>query len=228
MQVNAHACQTRLAHLFLQRGTRIYAAKGRLLQLRGHSEQTLYYLSKGHVLLHLSSFVGKELAVDVLGPGALIGLGALRAEPSHHLDATTFSECTLHCLPANILKFELFRDPQLCAEVFNWANDQLGRRASQLEELALINLDGRIARVLINQFDALGVPLQTGAEAPIPSQKILSTLVGGSRESVNKELRRLHEREIIAVSRQKVRILDAVKLKQQAEPSAIPYWSIPR
>jgi CRP/FNR family cyclic AMP-dependent transcriptional regulator len=221
MKANPCLSESRLSRLFNAEGRLVQVPKGRTLQFRGDSRESLYYVVKGHVLLHLSSIVGKHFAVDVVGLGALIGLGALRAEPSHHLDATTFSECMLRCLPAKTLKCELLRDPELCLEVFNWTNDQLARRASQIEEIVLTNLESRIARLLINQLDAQQMPLKTGVEASIPSQKTISTLVGSSRESVNKELRRLHERRIIAVSRHKVRILNAAKLKQQAEASAI-------
>jgi hypothetical protein len=96
-------------------------------------------------------------------------------------------------------------------------------RSLQLEEIALSNLDSRIARVLINQFDAQEVPVKEGEEISFPSQKWLAILVGSSRESANKELKRLHDGGIITVSRQKVRILDATKLKKQADPNATPY-----
>lgn len=228
MKANAYLSESRLSRLFNEQGRAVRLPKGRTLQFRGTSNDTLYYVVKGDVLLHLSSVVGKELAVDAVGSGALIGLGALRTEPSHHLDATTLSDCTLRFLPAESFKRQLLEDPKLCFEVLDWVNDQLARRASQFEEIALTNLDRRIARVLINQFDAQEVPLKTGAETSIPSQKILSTLVGSSRESVNKELRRLHERKIIEVSRQKVRILNVSKLKEQAESSTIPYCRVSR
>ena len=42
-------------------------------------------------------------------------------------------------------------------------------------------------------------------------------MVAGTRESINKELRRLQEIKVIEVSGQSVRLLDASKLKQQAE-----------
>jgi CRP/FNR family cyclic AMP-dependent transcriptional regulator len=221
MKVNPR--ETHLSRLFFQKGTPRHLSNGRLLQLRGSSDQILYYIVKGHVLLHLWSLVGRELAIDVLGAGGLVGIGALRAEPSHHLDATTLGECTLNCLPAKTLQFELSHDAELCFELFRWTNEQLARRASQLEEIALSNLDSRIARVLINQFDAQEVPVKEGEEISFPSQQWLANLIGSSRESVNKELKRLHEGGIITVSRQKVRILDATKLKQQADPNAAPY-----
>jgi len=66
------------------------------------------------------------------------------------------------------------------------------------------------------------VAVKEGEEISFQSQKWLAKLVGSSRECVNKELKRLYERVIITVSRQKVRILDATKLKQQANPNATP------
>ena len=107
MKANTCLLETRLSRLFNEKGRFVRLPKGRTLQFRGARSESLYYVVKGHILLHLSSVIGKELAIDVLGPGALIGLGALRAEPSHHLDATTFSDCTLRFLPAERFKRQL-------------------------------------------------------------------------------------------------------------------------
>ena len=71
--------------------------------------------------------------------------------------------------------------------------------------------------------NAQEVPVKEGEEISFPSQKWLAILVGSSRESANKELKRLHDGGIITVSRQKVRILDATKLKKQADQNATPY-----
>jgi hypothetical protein len=46
-----------LRRLFFQKGTLRRLSNGRLLQLRGSSDQILYYIVKGHVLLHLWSLV---------------------------------------------------------------------------------------------------------------------------------------------------------------------------
>ena len=61
------------------------------------------------------------------------------------------------------------------------------------------------------------MPLENGREALIGSQRLLANMVAGTRESINKELRRLQEMKVIEVSGQSVRLLDASKLKQQAE-----------
>jgi CRP-like cAMP-binding protein len=82
MKANACLLESRLSRLFNEKGCSVRLPKDHTLQFRGAGSERLYYIVKGHILLHLSSVVGKELAIDVLGPGALIGLGALRAEPN--------------------------------------------------------------------------------------------------------------------------------------------------
>ena len=211
------APQTRLGGVFTEKGNLVRLPKGRLLQSRGELSERLYYLVKGHVLLHLSSLVGKELTLDVFGPGELIGIGALSTESAHYLNATTLSECVLRCLSAQTLKSELMHNAELCLELFNWTNNRLAKYASHVEELGLCRLAPRIARHIINHFRVQGVPLKNGSEASIGSQKLLANMVAGTRESINKELRRLQEMKVIEVSGQSVRLLDASKLKQQAE-----------
>jgi CRP-like cAMP-binding protein len=113
------APQTRLGRVFTEKGNLVRLPEGRLLQFRGELSERLYYLVKGQVVLHLSSRLGKELTIDVFGPGELIGIGALSAEAVHYLNATTLSECLLRSLSAQVLKSELTRDAKLCLELFN-------------------------------------------------------------------------------------------------------------
>src|SRR6516162_10078745 len=72
-KMNMPAPQTRLGGVFTEKGNLVRLPKGRLLQSRGELSERLYYLVNVHVVLHLSSLVGKELTLDVFGPGELIG-----------------------------------------------------------------------------------------------------------------------------------------------------------
>jgi CRP/FNR family transcriptional regulator len=120
MKINVPGSQTRLDRLFTEKGNLLRVPKGNLLQFRGQLSQRLHYIVKGQVLLHLSSRLGKELTIDVFGPGELIGIGALSAEAAHYLNATALSECALRCLSAQVVKSELTRDAELCLELLNW------------------------------------------------------------------------------------------------------------
>ncbi len=158
----------------------------------------------------------QELAIDVVGPGAIIGLGALREEPFHCFDATTLSACEFKCLPAGGVRDELARNPDLCMEVLALAHEKLKQRALQLEEFALSSAAARLSRTIIRQFEAQGVPLRNGAKLAVGSQKLLARMTGCSRETVNKELTYLGEKNITKCSRGKLTVLDARSLRARS------------
>jgi hypothetical protein len=123
----------------------------------------------------------------------------------------------VRCLSAEVVKSELTRDAELCLELLNWTVNRLAKYVSEMEDIALCRLGPRIARFIVTHFKTQGVPLENGREALIGSRRQLANMVAGSRESINKELRRLQEMKVIEVYGQSVRLLDASKLKQQAE-----------
>jgi CRP-like cAMP-binding protein len=206
-----------LADIFAQKGSCVRLPKGRHLQHRGPSQDKLYYVAKGRVLLHLSSPAGKQLAIDIIQPGGLIGFGALRTESFHSFDATTLSACELRCLPAAVLRRELARSVDVCLEMLALSQERLARRALQLEEVALLTTAGRVARLIIREFEAQGVAFRDGAKVSIPSQKLMAQMTGASRETVNKELNILRRNNVVQLSPSKITVVDTRKLKMRAE-----------
>jgi CRP-like cAMP-binding protein len=221
--------ERRLAGLFTQKGSYVRLPKGRPLQFGGPSDGKVYYVVKGHVLLHLSSSAGKQLAIDIAKPGDLIGFGALREESFHSFDATTLTACEFKALSAEVLRRELSRSIDLCLETLALTQKTIARLALQLEEFALSKAAGRVVRMIIRLFEVQGVPLRNGAKASIPNQKLIAQMVGANRETVNKQLNLLRKNNIVHLSpargasaarypsEVKITIVDSRKLRMRTE-----------
>jgi CRP-like cAMP-binding protein len=75
---------------------------------------------------------------------------------------------------------------------------RLRRANASLEDMALLALPTRLARLLARLAGECGVPVRTGTRIEVRlSQKDLSTLVGASREKVNKQLRQWEEAGVL-------------------------------
>src|SRR5204863_4108880 len=89
-------------------------------------------------------------------------------------------------------------------------SERLGRRDGKIEDLALLNLEARIAKVLgrlAEENGESGPPTRpVGGKI---SQRALGELVGGSRESVNKHLQDWKRAGIIEIEKGAIVIRDA-------------------
>jgi hypothetical protein len=124
---------------------------------------------------------------------------------------------------------ELSRSIDLCLETFALAQKTIARLALHLEEFALSTAAGRVLRMIIRQFEVLGVPLRNGAKASIPNQKLIAQMVGANRETVNKQLNLLRRNNIVHLSpargaraarypsEVKITIVDSRKLRMRTE-----------
>jgi CRP/FNR family cyclic AMP-dependent transcriptional regulator len=80
---------------------------------------------------------------------------------------------------------------ELCLHLLAMLSKRLRRANAALEEMALFDLPARLGRLLLRLAGDYGQVDGTGTRIELKlSQKDLSTLVGGSREKVNKQLRR--------------------------------------
>jgi CRP/FNR family cyclic AMP-dependent transcriptional regulator len=87
--------------------------------------------------------------------------------------------------------------------------ERLRRTNEQVEDLAFLDLEARIAKVLVRlaEEDGNGAPRTTPVGVKI-SQRALGELVGGSRESVNKHLQDWKRSGIIAIEKGSILIQD--------------------
>ncbi len=170
--------------------------RGQTIFQRGDNGSSLMAVLRGRVRISSVSGDGKELTLNVINPGEIFGEFALLDGKPRSNDATATEETQLlvverrHFIPflarnQDLLLRACLRYP--CA-------DKLRRTSIALEEIALLDLPERLARVLLKLADDYGRPNGGGTRIDLKlSQRDLSNLVAASRESVNKQLRMWRE-----------------------------------
>src|SRR6266571_4700170 len=95
---------------------------------------------------------------------------------------------------------------------------ELVRRANrQTTDLVFLDLQGRLARKLLELAEAPGGPSTTILDQSRFTQTELANMVGGARQTVNLALRSLEKRGLIRMSEGKLEILDFDQLKRRVE-----------
>jgi CRP/FNR family transcriptional regulator, cyclic AMP receptor protein len=158
---------------------------GRTLVRQGDATAGPWLIETGILRASLVTSDGRELVVDLLGPGDLAG------EPPG-----TIAGCTLVTLRPARLRAAAVGD-------LTTALAERARRASILAcDVAWLDVGTRIERRLQDLAARFGHPVPGGTAIPITlRQEDLAALAGTSRETANRAVRRLIERGRVQVER---------------------------
>jgi CRP/FNR family cyclic AMP-dependent transcriptional regulator len=206
------ALRTQLTH----RLRVIRAAKGRTLVEKGSRSTDVFFLREGQAEVVLYSASGREVCVNTVGPGDIIGeIAALDGEP-RSASVVASSDLLVVAMHAN--------DFMTCIESSPVAGIWLARRLAsgmrrlteQVFELSALNVQTRIHCELL-RLAQRGEQRNGGIEVrPAPTHAELASRIGTHREAVTREMRVLTEGKIIRHGRRSLMIIDLARLEQAA------------
>jgi CRP/FNR family cyclic AMP-dependent transcriptional regulator len=172
--------------------------KGATIFSKNDAGSSMMAVLTGRVRIGNVSVDGKEVMLNVIGPGEIFGEIALLDGKPRSADAVALEDTTLMVVERRHFLPFLFRNEAMMERLLVVLCDRLRRTSLALEEIALFDLPSRLARVLTKLAEDYGRPVagEQGGGTMIDlklSQRDLSTLVASSRESVNKQLRAWRE-----------------------------------
>jgi CRP-like cAMP-binding protein len=199
-----------LAHATVARygeGSQIFA--------KGDPGNSMMAVLRGRIIISSPSLDGRQVVLTVFRDGDVFGEIALLDGKERTADATAMTDCELLVVPRRSLLALLERRPDLCVCLMVVLCERLRRTNEQVEDLAFLDLEARIAKVLIRLSEENGDGSTAATPAGVKiSQRALGELVGGSRESVNKHLQDWKRSGIIAVEKGAIVIRDLEALAE--------------
>jgi len=182
-------------------------AEGDQIFAKGDPGNSMMAVLKGRVMISAPSPDGRQVVLTVMREGDVFGEIALLDGNERTADATATTDCELLVVPRRSLLALLERRPDLCIDLLIVLCERLRRTNEQVEDLAFLDLEARIAKVLVRLAEENGQS-PTGSVGVKISQRALGELVGGSRESVNKHLQDWKRSGIIALEKGSIVIHD--------------------
>jgi CRP/FNR family transcriptional regulator, cyclic AMP receptor protein len=174
--------------------------KNVILVHEGDKSDQLYVVQSGRVKVFLADSDGKEITVDMLGPGQYFGEMALEGEPR--------SASVMTMEPSRLSVIERVQFRQFFAtnpDAAYWLYLALVRRARNLTRnvgsLALLDVYGRVARLLLDNATEESGRLVVGERI---TQQEIGKRVGASRETVSRILTDLREGNYIAIENNRI------------------------
>jgi CRP/FNR family cyclic AMP-dependent transcriptional regulator len=192
---------------------RIFRA-GEVIFHRDDPGQVLYVIKEGKVKICLISPDGQEISLVVFGKGECFGELALLDGLPRSADAIAMERAECYTLQRSDFHNAIMKNPTIAIQVMEVLSKRLRSTDQQVEDLIFLDVYGRVAKKLIELADSHGSRVDDGTRIEVRlTQQELASMVGASRESVNKVIGYFTDKKYISTDRHRITIhhIDALR-----------------
>lgn len=176
-------------------------AKNTVIISEGDVADTIYIMLAGRVRVYHGTADGREVVLDILGPGELIGEMVLDGSP-RSASVMTMEPCCMVFLQSATLREHVRDDPDLALLLIAELVGRVRKTSQSLKQLALSDVYERLALVLTD----IGGP-QRPAVIEGLTQQDLADRIGASRDTVNRIFKELIKGGFVEVARRRLTLL---------------------
>lgn len=188
---------------------------GDLVFRKGDPGSEMSVIAAGRIQVCVGAHTAKEVVLAILGPGEVLGEMAMLDGKERSADAVALSPSDLLCLKRRDFLDAIRRHPNIAIGLLAALSERLRRTSMAVEDRYLLHFPARLAKVLLN-LGALGdKPVSPGTRLDLPmSQKALASMVGASRETLNRQLHEWQVSGLVSTGKGYVILLDPDALER--------------
>jgi CRP-like cAMP-binding protein len=184
---------------------------------KGDQGGEVYIVASGKLKALTTSVDGDDVVFSILGPGEVFGEVALLGETRRTASVSAIEDCVLLAIDHRDFMSFLKTDPDVSIKLLSVLAMRLTRVSELVEDTLFLNLPLRLAKKLLSLSRAYGDKTSDGVRVDLKlSQEEWGALVGATRESVNKQVRKWTDAGILRVDQGYVVILNSVELEKLA------------
>ena len=163
--------------------------------------EAVYLILEGTVKIHISRDDGPNVVIAILGPGDIVGEMSLIDDTRRCASVLALESSTLLSMDRNVFRRCLRTMPILSYNLACILTARLRIADAHIEALATCDVESRVARQLVAFTKRYGrATANGGLLIPIRiTQSDIASMVGASRETVNKIIVSYKERKFISV-----------------------------
>lgn len=185
---------------------------------QGDPGNALHVVADGAVKILLPSPEGEEAIIATMRRGDFFGELALLDGAPHSATASAVEPTETLALPRPSFQRLLEEDSGLRTALLTGLTAELRRLTGHVEELHFLDLAGRLAMRLVRLARADDPSAQTDVRLDWPyTQSDLASMIGGTRQSVNRLLSGLVDDGLLRIERDTLVITDLDALARRAE-----------
>jgi len=186
--------------------------KGVSIFFEGDPGIGFYMVASGKVKIFKMSFDGKEQILHILGPGEPFGEVPVFHGNPFPANAETLTESEVLFFPRAEFVQLVSKNPSLALNMLAVLALRLRRFASQIENLTLKEVPGRLASYLLYLMEEQ--PGQDKVVLDVPKGQ-LANLLGTSSETLSRIFAKMTEEGLIRVEGKTIHLMDTARLKER-------------
>lgn len=188
--------------------------KGHVLCRKGEDGNTFFIIIFGKIKIVRQSKSGDEVILAVLSAGDFCGEMSLLDGLPRSADAVAVEETCLYMLTRADFLSCVINNEIAVKSILYTLSKRLRNADDFLSDIFFLNVGSRLLKKLIELAEGNGYhDEKSGAIRLNVTQKIIASMIGATRESVNKELRSLRDRGVIDNAGKKIMIIDIERLR---------------
>jgi len=179
----------------------------------GEETDALYIILSGRVKVLIPDDQGREVILATMGPNEYFGEMGLLDEQSRSASVETLEACQMLRFSRSGFIGCLKNNFDLAMIIIGNLVARLRAADRKIESLALIDVYGRVARLLLDQAEEIdGIWIVRSA----PPKQEIARMIGASREMVSRVVKDLQVRGYIRAEKRKIYLLDKISMSKRA------------
>ena len=192
-------------------------AGGQVLFHMGDEGGNLCIIQKGRVKVTIPSSDGEEVILTILSAGEIIGEFSLIDEKPRSATVQAMEDTEVLCLHREDFLDLLRGRFDVVLRVLEVLTRRLRVTDILLAESHFLDITARLSKKILDLSRSFGVKEEDVIRIGVRvTQKDLASMVGATRESINKQLKVLREKGIVNLKNGYIEILDPVRLARRA------------
>lgn len=187
--------------------------RGSVILFENDPGDSLFIVRSGRVKVVLIGEDGREVILGVLGIGQHFGELALIDEQPRSAHVIAMEDASLIVLRREDFRKRVEANPSVAWSLLTELSRRLRRADEKIGGLVLLDVPGRIARLLLDMAEESGGP---AIEKSLTHQTI-AQMIGASRETVSRAMKEFQDSGWITVERRRITLADQPALEQRAQ-----------
>jgi CRP/FNR family cyclic AMP-dependent transcriptional regulator len=188
--------------------------KGDAIFYEGDPGQMLYIVESGNIRIYLQCEDGQETSVTVCTSGDIFGELAVIDGLPRSASAIAMEDSVVLGLNREQFREYTRRYPQVAFNFLKALSVRVRSSTQQIDRLSTLRVSSRLARKLLELAQAHGVVESDGVRIPISlTQTDLASMIGTTRESINKALASFKKQGLIRVQSGWITVVDPEALR---------------
>ncbi len=191
---------------------------GGLVSSPDDDDERLYVIKRGRVRLYRLTPDGKQLTLEILDKGRIVGRMAWLGQQLTDAYAEAIEEALICSFTPRELQRLIDRFPSVGVNIIRYLSGRLAASEREREVMAFRSVEQRLAARLLELSERFGQPTEGGTaiDARLTQQE-LADMIGTSRETLATTVASLRERRVLDMHNQRVVILDLPRVRELAE-----------